>query len=354
MRLFLSIAGIIFTTLSFAYDVSPFTPNVVDDTHTLSAESIERINQKIDQVKSETAAWPAVYVVDGLRGSSVEEVSEEVFRKWELGKKGSDNGLLFLIALSDRQMRIEVGYGLEGTLTDIFCSSLINSRMVPEFKNQDYEAGIVAALEEVRLKMKGESTIESEMIQGDPDWDKAMVRLKYWLVSIWLIPFLISFLGVVFAVMMKPSGFIAMKKKGKVTIKKVILGTPNMTAVLVKLFVTLNPGVFIVVFPVAFVEDADPMTLIFNTVWFFCAVGFIYASFSFVRQMFSINYFNRVLAKERLALYRSSRSSGSTYRLFGKTYTAPTRSSSSSSSTSSRSSSSGGGRSGGGGASGRW
>ncbi len=353
MKSFLFLAGILFTTLSFAYEVSPFKPNVVDDTGTLSAESIERINQKIDEVKSQTKAWPAVYVINDLANYSIEEVAEDVFRKWALGKQGKDNGLLILVAIAAREMRIEVGYGLEGELTDFFCKSVIVSKMAPEFRNQNYEGGIIAALEESKLKLKGESKLEELNIPGEPDWSEAITRLKLWLLSIWALPLLIFIPALMAAAIKKPAPYVDMIKNGKIGFWSILMGIRSGKHIFLKLFITVNPGVFIVIFPVVFMEAKTLMTWIFNILWAIMVYAYAKMTFNFARSLFSPEYYLKEKAKDRLLKYQSSRTPGSAYKMFGRTYHTPSRSSSSSSS-SSRSSSSGGGRSGGGGASGRW
>jgi uncharacterized protein len=76
------------------------------------------------------------------RDSSIEEFAVDVFQKWKLGRKGSDDGVLFVVAIDDRKMRIEVGYGLEGALTDLKSSQIIREVVGPQFKRGDYASGI--------------------------------------------------------------------------------------------------------------------------------------------------------------------------------------------------------------------
>jgi len=83
-----------------------------------------------------------VLTVPTLEGVSIEEYAVTVFNTWKLGQKGKDNGVLLIVAPKDRKLRIEVGYGLEGTMTDGIAGSIIRNAITPFFKNNDYDRGI--------------------------------------------------------------------------------------------------------------------------------------------------------------------------------------------------------------------
>lgn len=350
--------GLLLSLNIFAFEVSPFNPNVVDDTSTLNAESIEHINATISQLRSETDVWAAVYLVQDLKGNKLENVAEEVFRKWELGKAGKDNGLLILLSINDRETRIEVGYGLEGEITDFFAHQVIQTIMIPAFKENRFADGIDLALKEINLKMKGSSQIVSvgKIPNEEEDWDEVLLRLKYWFALLWIVPTLIVIASLAAAVVVQPEAYKNMKEKGRINVIHCLTGVNSSIALFLKLFFTINPGVFIVIFPVM-VAPNDPWVG-----WLFDGLGLIFIGIfimqpvHFMRRLFSMEYFRRSEAAMRLDVHRKSLTPGQSYKMFGKSYTAPTRSSGSSysSSGSSRSSSSGGGRSGGGGASGRW
>ena len=93
-------------------------------------------------VENQTGAEIAVAVIDSLQGITVEEFAVELFEKWGIGKAAQDNGVLLLVAIQDRKLRIEVGYGLEGAITDLEASDIIDGIIVPEFKNSNYGSGI--------------------------------------------------------------------------------------------------------------------------------------------------------------------------------------------------------------------
>jgi uncharacterized protein len=83
-----------------------------------------------------------ILTIPSLGGENIEDYSNRVFNEWKLGQKGKDNGVLIIVVPSERRMRIEVGFGLEGTLTDLTASRIIQDIMTPKFKNGDYDGGI--------------------------------------------------------------------------------------------------------------------------------------------------------------------------------------------------------------------
>lgn len=98
------------------------------------------------QLEKDTTAEVAVVTVKSLEGDSVDDYAVRLFEKWKIGKKDKDNGVLFLVALEDRKMRIEVGYGLEALITDGRAGRIRDNDVIPRFKADDYEGGITAGV----------------------------------------------------------------------------------------------------------------------------------------------------------------------------------------------------------------
>ena len=90
-----------------------------------------------------------VLTVPTIGDESIEQFATRVFEQWQLGKKGKDNGVLVIVVPKDRKMRIEVGYGLEGPLTDVASSRIIRNDMTPRFKTGDYDGGIEAGVKAI-------------------------------------------------------------------------------------------------------------------------------------------------------------------------------------------------------------
>ena len=126
----------------FAVDVPFLTGRVTDNAQILSDETRKAITANLKAHEEKTTNQIAVLTVPTLEGVSIEEYAVTVFNTWKLGKKGKDNGILLIVASKDRKMRIEVGYGLEGTMTDGIAGSIIRNAMTPFFKNNDYDRGM--------------------------------------------------------------------------------------------------------------------------------------------------------------------------------------------------------------------
>ena len=103
-------------------------------------------------VERQTTAQLAVVTVPSLRGETVEAYAHELFNEWGIGKKGVNNGVLLLVAPTERRMRIEVGYGLEPLLTDSVCGEIRDQAIIPHFKNNDYAGGIIAGTQRLPPK----------------------------------------------------------------------------------------------------------------------------------------------------------------------------------------------------------
>jgi uncharacterized membrane protein YgcG len=115
---------------------------VNDYTGTLSAEWKIKTENLVRTVREETSCEIAVAIIDELGSSTIEEYAAGLFTKWGIGKKDKDNGVLLLVALKDRQLRIEVGYGLEAIITDLSAKDIIDDVITPRFKNSDYDSGV--------------------------------------------------------------------------------------------------------------------------------------------------------------------------------------------------------------------
>lgn len=129
---------------------------VVDETGTLTSSQISSLNTRLVEFDKATSNQIIVYLIPSLNGEPIENVSVEIARKNKIGKKDNNNGVLVLVAMNDRKMRIEVGYGLEGALTDAVASQIIRNDMQPEFKAGRYYEGIDKAVNDIVAVTKGE------------------------------------------------------------------------------------------------------------------------------------------------------------------------------------------------------
>jgi uncharacterized protein len=139
-----------------AYEaVPPLTTHVNDYANLIPDALQSQLEQQLREHEDSTSNQIVVLTIHSLDGESVEEAALEIFNTWGLGQRGKDNGVLLLISLNDRKMRIEVGYGLEGTLTDAHCGRIIRDEITPLFKKGAYAEGISAGVTAIRGAIYG-------------------------------------------------------------------------------------------------------------------------------------------------------------------------------------------------------
>jgi uncharacterized protein len=149
------LAGLVFSGSVLALDVPPLTGRIVDAAHLLPPDLIESLSQELASHEKRTGNQVAILTLPGLQGEPLEEFSHRVATTWKLGQKGMDNGVLLLVSPQDRQVRIEVGYGLEGVLTDAATSRIIRNEMVPHFRSGNYAQGIAAGAKAIMATIEG-------------------------------------------------------------------------------------------------------------------------------------------------------------------------------------------------------
>ncbi len=153
-----------------ALDVPPLTGRIVDAAHLLPADLAASLSAELAAHEARTGNQVAVLTLPSLEGEPLEEFSHRVATTWKLGQKGTDNGVLILVAPNDRKVRIEVGYGLEGTLTDLKSSRIIREEMVPRFRDGDFPGGIAAGVKAVLGTIEGTYTppVRKTVPDGNP------------------------------------------------------------------------------------------------------------------------------------------------------------------------------------------
>ena len=135
--------------------VPAMSSRVVDLTGTLQASEANDLRRQIDALETDTRAQLAVLIVLSTGEDSIEQFATRVFAKWKLGREAEDDGVLLLVALNDRRMRIEVGTGLEGRITDIQAARIIDQQMTPRFRGGDFAGGIRTAVQSLSLLIGG-------------------------------------------------------------------------------------------------------------------------------------------------------------------------------------------------------
>jgi len=128
--------------LACAFDLPPLTGRVVDQAGVIPASARQAIETKLKDLEDKSGIQLVVATVKSLQGGDIETFANDLFRSWKLGEAKKNNGVLLLVAPAEHKVRIEVGYGLEGTLTDALSQVIIASAIVPRFKANDYPGGI--------------------------------------------------------------------------------------------------------------------------------------------------------------------------------------------------------------------
>jgi uncharacterized protein len=136
--------------------VPPLTGRVVDLTGTLSSDEIATQSQRLKDLETRKGSQVAVLIVPTTQPETIEQYSIRVAETWKVGRKKIDDGALLVIAKNDHKLRIEVGYGLEGSLTDVTSRRIIDEDITPHFKSGDFAGGIAAGLTRIIGVIDGE------------------------------------------------------------------------------------------------------------------------------------------------------------------------------------------------------
>ena len=137
--------------------VPPLTGHVIDQTGTLTAEQKAALEQTLAAFEARKGSQLAVLMVASSAPEEIEQYALRVAEQWKLGRRRVDDGAILVVAKNDRAMRIEVGYGLEGALTDLTSKRIISETILPLFKSEDFYGGITAGVEQVIRVVDGEA-----------------------------------------------------------------------------------------------------------------------------------------------------------------------------------------------------
>lgn len=137
--------------------VPALTARVTDLTGTLTPEQQSTLEARLQALEAQKGSQIAVLLVPTTQPETIEQYSIRVVDQWKLGRKKVDDGVLLLIAKSDRKLRIEVGYGLEGALPDVIAKRIIAEDITPHLKQDDFYGGIVAGITRIDAVIQGES-----------------------------------------------------------------------------------------------------------------------------------------------------------------------------------------------------
>ena len=154
--------------LSFAQDFPPKSNTLVTDyTNTLSAEQKALLERKLVMFDDSTSTQIAIVIIKSVGDYDINEYGQQLGRKWGIGQKGKNNGIVIVVALNDRKMTIQTGYGEEGALPDVITQQIRVNDMNPRFKAGDYYGGLDAGTDDIIKYTKGEYKQDKKRAKSD-------------------------------------------------------------------------------------------------------------------------------------------------------------------------------------------
>ncbi len=156
----LTLSLVAFGRIAFAFQIPERPQGFVSDyAGIFSGEERNSLENKISAFEKSTGNEIAVVIIPSLDGDTIENLAQEIFTNWGIGKKGKDNGILVLVAMAERKTRIQTGYGVEGGLTDLSTSYIQSEVMAPAFKNGDYYVGISGTVDKIVESLAGKNIV---------------------------------------------------------------------------------------------------------------------------------------------------------------------------------------------------
>ena len=158
-------------TLSEAWcaEIPYLTGRVNDNAQILSESAKELLSEELKAHEDRTSNQVVVLTITSLQGESIEDYSNQVYNEWGLGQQDMDNGILMVVVSDERKMRIEVGYGLEGEMTDLMAGRIIREVMAPRFREGDYDGGVTEGALAVIGVLEGQELAEGTYVDETYD-----------------------------------------------------------------------------------------------------------------------------------------------------------------------------------------
>jgi uncharacterized protein len=187
MRVVLLLTALLAAAAAQAIDFPPLTGRVVDAAGILSATTRADLTRRLEAYERATGQQIVVATVPDLGGVPIEEYGYQLGRHWGIGGKEHDTGVLLIVAAAEHKVRIEVGYGLEGDLTDAVSSDIINTRIVPAFRKGDIDGGVRAGVSAIIGVLGGQADADRNQSQGKPSPKKALPVGIFWLIVLLIV-----------------------------------------------------------------------------------------------------------------------------------------------------------------------
>jgi uncharacterized protein len=153
----LAVIGLLCAIAGALAEMPVLSGRIVDAANIITASTRSSLDAKLAELETKSGIQLVVATVLSLDGQEIEPYANDLFRKWKLGEGSKNNGVLLLVAPNQHKVRIEVGYGLEGTLTDAISKIIISNAMVPSFKSNDFSGGIMHGVDDIATVLTTDS-----------------------------------------------------------------------------------------------------------------------------------------------------------------------------------------------------
>ena len=172
-----------------AQDFPALSGRVVDAANIIPDGDEAELTRKLEALQQASSRQLVVATVPDLQGYPIEDYGYQLGRKWGIGQKGANNGIILLVAPNERKVRIEVGYGLEPIVTDALSSQIINEQIVPRFKDDDYPGGINAGADALIAQLQAPpeqaeraalKAQEAQAERGSSEESGSFIPLIFW------------------------------------------------------------------------------------------------------------------------------------------------------------------------------
>lgn len=183
-------------TGALALTFPALTGRVVDEANVLDQATRNALTQKLADLETKTTDQFVVVTLKSLQGTSIEDFGYQLGRYWGIGQKGKNNGVLLIVAPTERKVRIEVGYGLEGTLTDALTRVIIEGAILPRFRANDIPGGITRGSNDIIQVLSGDAELFKSLTatrnaprHASPDSLNPLLFFLIWLAIVGFISF---------------------------------------------------------------------------------------------------------------------------------------------------------------------
>ncbi len=165
-------------------NIPALSGRIVDNANIIDAKTEAELTDRMEDLENSTGIQIAVLTVASLGNyASIEDFAQEVFEKWELGQAKKDNGLLLCVSFAEKKIRLQTGYGLEGTLTDTKCGIILDAFILPDFKEGNYSEGIKKGIESIIGYLNGDETI-TKRVDAQKSSKAPLIPFAMWFIFV--------------------------------------------------------------------------------------------------------------------------------------------------------------------------